>query len=149
MQIYIGADHRGFELKQKLITWLQKNTYIVTDCGNDHLDPDDDYPEFSARVAEAVSANPDSLGIVICGSGVGMCLVADKVDGARCVLGFDPDQIKHARESDNCNVLSLPAEYIDDKKAQELVTAFLTTAYQPNDRRQRRQQQIHNLEFQS
>ena len=78
-----------------------------------------------------------------------MCVVADKVDDVRCVLGFDPDQVRHARASDNCNVLSLPAEFVDVQKAQALVEAFLTTNYQSNERRQRRQQQIHNLEFQS
>ncbi len=147
MQIYIGADHRGYELKQSLIEFLQKAGHRVEDCGNQNLDPADDYVQFGSAVAEKVSIDPDGLGIVICGSGAGMAVVANKIADARCVLGFDPAQVKHARESDNCNVLSLPADHIDVKLAQALVTTFIETPYQANERRDRRLDQIHKLEF--
>lgn len=129
MKIYIGADHRGFALKQQLIEWLKKQKYFVEDCGNTVYDPKDDYPDFAQKVAHVVTEQ-QALGIVICGSGVGVSIGANRYKGIRCALGFNTDQVKDSRMHDHINMLALAADFTDIKQAQEMVGVFLTT--QPN-----------------
>src|SRR5690348_16382720 len=113
MTIFIAADHRGFELKNQLVEYLQEKNIRVEDMGNYQYDPLDDNPDYSRKVAEAVLQNEhDFLGIVICGSGVGVSIAANRLPGIRCGLGFNAQQIKHMKENDHVNVLALPAEYI-------------------------------------
>jgi ribose 5-phosphate isomerase B len=113
MTIFIAADHRGFELKNKLIEYLQEKNIRVEDMGNYQYDPLDDYPDFAKKVAQAVLQNPkDFLGIVICGSGVGVSIVVNRFKGIRCGLGFSSDQVKHAKENDHINVLALASDYL-------------------------------------
>ncbi len=131
MKIYIAADHRGFELKNKLISWLKPRGYEVVDGGNTVYDPEDDYPDYISELAkrplstEAVAKG--ALGIVICGSGVGVSIAANRFKGVYCALGFNVEQVKHARENDHINVLALPADYLDFEKAKEFVKTFLMT----------------------
>jgi len=135
MTIFIGADHRGFKLKNKIIEYLKQKKIRVEDMGNYEYDPEDDYPDFAKKVARAVLQNPkDFLGIVICGSGVGVSVVVNRFKGIRCALGFSEDQVKHAKENDHINVLALAADYFknDDEKndqgiekAKKLVDAFI------------------------
>lgn len=126
MTIFIGADHRGFELKNKLIDYLHEKDIRIEDMGNYSLDPKDDYSDYANKVAVAVLQHPEShLGIVICGSGVGVCISANRHKGISCALGFDETQVTHARENDHINVLSLPSDYVDFEKAKTLVEAFL------------------------
>jgi ribose 5-phosphate isomerase B len=137
MTIFIAADHRGFELKNKLIEYLQEKNIRVEDMGNYQYDPLDDYPDFAKKVAQAVLQNPkDFLGIVICGSGVGVSIVVNRFKGIRCGLGFSPDQVKHIRENDHINVLALASDYLkngDGEKgnglawAKKLVDTFIET----------------------
>lgn len=131
MKIAIGADHRGFELKNKLIIWLTKKGLAVADCGNNLYDPEDDYPDFVKKVISQMTHDErrktdDSLGIVICGSGVGVAIAANRYKGIYCGLGFNSDQVAHARINDHINVLALPADYSTEKQAREMVMAFLT-----------------------
>lgn len=131
--IYIGADHRGFELKKTLIAWLKKKGCPVEDCGNTTYDPDDDYPDFVKKVVDKILScdseltTQDSLGIIICGSGVGVSIAANRYRGIYCALGFDASQVKSAREHDHINVLALGSDYVNNKKAQKITEAFLTT----------------------
>jgi ribose 5-phosphate isomerase B len=128
MTIFIGADHRGFEMKNKLIEYLQEKNIRVQDLGNYEYDLLDDNPDYAQKVAEAVLQNPaEFFGIVICGSGVGMSIAANRSKGIRCALGFAVNQVKHARENDHINVLSLPADMIDLDQAKLLVDTFLST----------------------
>ncbi len=128
MTIFIGADHRGFELKNKLIEYLQEKNIRVEDMGNYEYDPLDDFPDYSKKVAQAVLQNPDDLlGIVICGSAVGVSVSANRYNGIVCALGFDINQVKSAREHDHTNVLALPADYVDLEKAKQMIDAFLET----------------------
>lgn len=128
MTIFIGADHRGFDLKNRLIDYLQEKNIRVEDMGNYDYDPLDDYPDYAKKVAQAVLQNPQMfLGIVICGSGVGVCVAANRFKGIRCAVGFDEHQVKHARENDHANVLSIPSDYINIEKAKALVDNFITT----------------------
>lgn len=126
MRIYIGADHRGFELKQTLIPWLTAREHEVVDCGNTELDGDDDYVTFSREVARQVAEDEEARGIVICGSGVGVTISANRVHGVRCGLALSPEQVAHARSHDHINVLALASEYMAHEMIQECIEAFLT-----------------------
>ena len=127
MTIFIAADHRGFELKNKLIEYVQEKNIRIEDLGNYHLDPIDDHPDFAKKVAQAVLQKPEEfLGIVICGSGVGVCIAVNRFKGIRGGLGFDPDQVKHIRENDHINILALASDFTDEDTAQKLIDAFLS-----------------------
>ena len=146
MKVFIGADHRGFELKNKLVDWLKTNGYEAEDCGAFSLDPHDDYPDFAEIVGENVSSNKDSRGILICRSGVGVDIVANKNLNIRCGLGFNAEQIRKTRNDDNINVLALAADFTDTETARELVKVFLQTDYQQTENHQRRIEKIKKLE---
>lgn len=125
MKIYLGTDHRGFNLKNELAGWLKSQGHEVIDLGALVFDPKDSYVDFTRAVARKIQAEPASRGVVICGSGVGVAIAANRFSGIRCALGFAPEQIKHARENDDINILALPSEYLDFAKSQSIVTAFL------------------------
>jgi ribose 5-phosphate isomerase B len=128
MTIFIAADHRGFELKNLLIEYLHEKNIRIEDLGNYQLDPEDDFPDFAKKVAQAVLQNPEEyLGIVICGSGVGVTIAVNRFKGIRGGLGFEPDQVKHMRENDQINVLGLAADFLDPEKAKQLVDIFIQT----------------------
>ena len=96
--------------------------------GNYEYDPQDDFPDYSKKVAQAVLQNPEELlGIVICGSAVGVSISANRYEGIMCALGFDIAQVKSAREHDHINVLAIPSDYVDLEKAKQLIHAFIET----------------------
>lgn len=143
LKIFIGTDHRGFLLKAKLIEWLQTQGYQVIDNGNTELDLEDDYPDFSIAVAEAVAREAgNARGIILCGSGVGATIAANKVPGALASLGLSPEMVENGRHDDNFNVLVIAADFQDLETAQELITAFLETPYEGGGRYQRRLDKI-------
>jgi len=146
MKIFIGAAHRGFELKEHLKVWLEEEGHQVVDCGNSKYDPEDDYPDFSLAVAKKVQQDSESKGIVICGSGVGANIAANKVKGIRASVGFNTDEIRHAREHDDLNVLSISSEYSSFPEAQEMIVAFLTTPFGSEERFIRRLDKIREYE---
>lgn len=123
--IFLGADHGGFELKEKIKGWLHEWGEEFEDLGAHEFEPEDDYPDFGLAVGQAVVKKPTSFGILICRNGVGMDLAANKVAGVRCALGFDAIQINHARNDDHVNVLSLPAEFLSEEEAKKIVRFFL------------------------
>ena len=143
MTIFIGTDHGGFELKNKLIEYIQNKNIKVVDMGNYQYDPVDDYPDYGKKVAEAVLQKPEeSLGIVICKSGVGVCIATNRYKGIRSALGFDADQVKHALENDHINVLSLAAEFVDFDAATKLIDAFLSSSPKTEEKYIRRIQKL-------
>lgn len=142
MKLYIGADHRGFDVKKTLISWLTKAGHEVVDCGNETLDPEDDFPDFTFPVAESVMENEGSLGIVICGSGGGVTIAANKVPGIRCVLGMNVEDVTHNRAHDDANVLAIAANYTPQDAIQTMVTAFLETKFSGEPKYKRRLQKI-------
>lgn len=144
--IYIGADHRGFELKTRLYKRLVDQGYQVTDLGNDHLDPSDDYVDFAAKVGEAVVGDLKNRGILLCGSGVGVDIAANKLDGVRSALVDDVKKAQAARNDDNANVLSLPADSLDEETAFEIIKVFLDTDFSGEERYQRRIEKVEELE---
>jgi ribose 5-phosphate isomerase B len=147
MKVYIGADHNGFEMKNKLVNWLTEHDYVVHDCGNTKHDPADDYPDYASCVAEGVkNALESSMGIVLCGSGIGVDIVANKYHGVRCGLGINVDHVKHGRANDDINVLSIPADHISQDLAIEMVKTFLETDFSYEERHVRRRDKIDQIE---
>ncbi len=143
MTIFIGADHRGYELKNELIEYLQEKNIRIEDMGNYEYDPQDDFPDYAKKVAQAVLQNPkEFLGIVICGSGVGVCIAANRFAGIFCGIGFNEHQVRHIRENNNINVLSLPSDYVDAETAKKLVDAFLSAKPKAEEKYVRRLKKV-------
>jgi ribose 5-phosphate isomerase B len=146
MTVFIGSDHRGFELKNKLIESLHEKNIRIEDLGNYSLDPLDDYPDFSQKVAGAVLQNPtDFLGIVVCGSGVGVCIAVNRYKGIRCALGFNDEQVKHARENDHINALALAADYFTFDEVIKMVNTFLESQPKTGEKYLRRVNKLDNI----
>lgn len=144
--IFIGADHRGYELKQRIFKRLQDEGYEVTDLGDSNLNPSDDYVDYAIKVAEATAVSDDNRGILLCGSGAGVDMVANKVPGVRSALVFDLLRVKQAREHEDANVISLPADVLDEQMAWEIVKTFLETPFSTDERHRRRLQKMEDVE---
>ncbi len=139
MIIYIGADHRGFKLKEHLKGVLAKEAYEVVDAGALQYDANDDYPDFARAVAEDIAKDPlGRRSIVICGSSVGADIAANKVNGIRSALALSPDHIYQARHDDDVNVLALAADFIADDDAEKIVKVFLSTPFDREEKYLRR-----------
>ncbi len=147
MKIYIGDDHRGFALKEKLKPWLTTLGHEVVDCGANVLNPTDDYADFAFAVAEKVTADANSRGIVICGSAVGVTIAANKVKGARCAPGLSAIEVTRGREDDDTNILALSADYLSEDEAKTMVSAFLLTGFKAEERHVRRLKKIEEREI--
>lgn len=146
MIIYLGADHGGFELKEKLKSFLTEKGYVVEDCGAHSYDKDDDYPDFAKVVAEKVAAGPDRLGILICRSGAGVDIVANKVKGILSALIFTAEQAKMVREHEGANVLTLASDFTSEETAKSIVVMWLETPFSGAERHLRRLEKIRALE---
>jgi len=144
--IFIGSDHAGFELKARLLTYLQSKGIAVGDKGTNSSESCD-YPQFAKVVCDAVLANPGSLGLLICGSGIGMSIAANKVRGIRAAVVSDPISARLSREHNDCQVLCLGARIISAEKAIECLEAFLGAKFDTqNPRHQRRVDQMSEME---
>lgn len=146
MNIYIGADHRGFQYKEELKTWLTSLGHTVIDCGNTVHDPQDDYPDFGFAVAEKVSQHPDAIGVVICGSGGGICIAANKVTGIRCAQGFTPQMVKSQKSDDDMNVLAVGADVSTLQQVKEMIEVYISTPFSGEARHVRRKQKVASFE---
>ena len=138
LQVALGADHGGFSLKVELLPWLEAQGYDVSDLGAHVLDPADDYPDFADAVAQAVASGQTSRGILVCGSGVGACVAANKVPGVRACLCQDTYSARQGVEHDDINILCLGARITGVELAKELVTAFLSARFSSEERHRRR-----------
>ncbi len=140
MKIFTGTDHAGFELKEKLKQFLIERGYDVEDKGAFELNPDDDYPDFIKQVAIAVNQTPESLGIVLGGSGTGEQIAANKIDHIRAVeyYGGPLEIVRLAREHNDANILSLGARFVNFEEAQEAVVLFIETPFSEEERHIRR-----------
>ena len=137
--IYLGADHRGFRLKEEIKKFLANKKYQFEDTGNFDYDPNDDYTDFAKLVAQKVSEKPDgNKGILICGSGVGVDITANKFHGVRSALADDIATAKQSREHDDTNVLSLPSEEVDFELAKKIITIWLETPFSNGEKYKRR-----------
>ena len=146
MRVHIGSDHAGFDLKQHLVTVLTEKEYEVIDHGAPTYDAQDDYPTYCLPAAEAVVADPGSLGIVIGGSGNGEAIAANKVDGVRCALAWNEDTAKLGRQHNNANVVSVGGRMHTTEEATQLVEWFLETPFSGDPRHARRIQLLADYE---
>jgi len=150
MNIYIGADHRGFHFKEKIEKFLLSKKMTVVDEGPESLHPDDDFTVFAARVVNAMktdSAGQDPRGIIICGSGQGMVMAANRFKGIRAGLGWSVAAARSIRNDEDSNVLALPAELLegDESLWESIVLAWLNTPFAGSDRYKRRIRQLDDL----
>ena len=129
MVIPIGSDHAGFETKQILIAHLIQLGYEVKDYGC-YSDQSIDYPDYAHPVAEHIEANPGSLGILLCGSGNGISMTANKHQGIRCALCWTAEIAELARQHNDANIISLPARFISVEEAKQMIEIFLNTAFE-------------------
>ena len=118
MQIYIASDHAGFKLKNELYDFLNSSGYVLKDIGSKEYDPADDYPDYASNLAKMVRIDPESMGILLCRNGVGVCIVANKFDGIRAVNTTDLNIAISSRNDDDTNILCLGADYIDFEEAK-------------------------------
>jgi ribose 5-phosphate isomerase B len=138
MTIYIGADHRGYAMKEGLVAWLREQGNDVHDMGAKDYTEGDDYPDYAKAVAQEVAGDTQARGIVLCGSGVGVAVSANKVTGIRAAVIHDMNIAQAARNDDDINVLALGADYISLEDAKKVVTVFLETPFSGEERHVRR-----------
>lgn len=150
MIIYIGADHQGFYLKENIKQFLEEKGYEVIDVGNLQYDNNDDYPEFAKKVAERISKNPqNSRGVVICGSGAGADIVANKFQNIRSVLAINADQAAATRNDDDTNVLALAAAFTGEEEAKKIAGAWLSAPFSGEEKHKRRIREIEMIELEN
>lgn len=146
MRIFIGADHNGFEMKNAVISALVKAGYEVHDEGDKELQPEDDFPQFAERVVRAMqAAGPDSRGILICGSGQGMCMAANRFKGMRGSVIWNVHEAQASRNDDDSNVLCLPARSISQDEAISIAETWLRTPFAGAERFKRRIAELDSL----
>ena len=146
MKVYIGTDHRGFALKEKMKIWLTDWKYEFSDLGAYELDPKDDYPLYAEKVGVLVGKEEEARGVLLCGSGVGVDVVANKLDGVRAAVGKNPDQVRAGRKDDNMNILVIAADYTKEDEARQMLKVFLETKFAKEKRFVRRLAEIEKLE---
>ena len=146
MRIVIGADHNGFDCKYTVRQWLEAAGHAVVDVGPHELDPSDDYPDFARLVGETLQRGEADRGILLCGSGVGASIAANKMRGIRAGLCHDAYSAHQAVEHDNVNVLCLGPRVVGPAVIEELVTAFLAADFTGEERHARRLAKVTALE---
>jgi ribose 5-phosphate isomerase B len=148
MKIYIGADHNGFEQKKQLSDYLRKNGYEVVDEGDGQMAPEDDFPQFAGKVIMAMRGDNDpamARGILICGSGQGMCMAANRFKGVRAALAFDQEEARASRNDEDSNVLCLSSRYTDFEASVGILHTWLMTPFAGAGRFKRRIQELDQL----
>ncbi len=158
MKIYLGADHGGYKLKEKIKTWLAEwgfsavggpasgGDYFFEDLGAHSLVEGDDYPDYAVPVAQKVVSDPGSLGILACRSGQGESIAANKVKGARAALAWSEETGRSARHDDDSNILCLASDYVGMAEQQRIIRAFIGTSFGAEERFKRRIEKIKRLE---
>ncbi len=146
MRIAIGADHAGYELKAPIVELVRSLDHQIEDVGAHAFDAGDDYPDFARLVARRVADGAVDRGIVVCGSGVGACVAANKVRGVRACLCHDTYSARQGVEHDDMNVLCLGARIVGDEIAKALVVSFLDAVFTGEERHERRLGKILSME---
>jgi len=148
MKVYIGADHNGFAMKQMLTEELTRAGYQVVDEGDTALNPEDDFPQFAAKAVAALKASEDSepRAILICGSGQGMCMAANRYKGVRASLVWNVEEARASRNDDDANVLCLPSRYMSTEDAVKLAEVWLATPFAGAARFKRRIKELDELQ---
>jgi ribose 5-phosphate isomerase B len=145
MNVYITSDHAGFVKKQELAQRLSKN-FTVVDLGPEELNPNDDYPVFAERVGNAIVEDPGSFGVILCKSGEGAAMAANKINGVRAALVWQPHLAVETRNDNDSNVLALPAGELSLDELEAITQKFLTTKFSGAPRHQRRIDEIEQME---
>jgi len=146
MIVALGTDHAGFALKATVVDAIRRLGHDVLDCGATTIDPTDDYPDFAAQVARAVLAGRAERGVLLCGTGVGASVAANKFRGIRSALCHDTFSARQGVEDDAMNVLTLGARVIGPALAEELVRAFLAAEFSGAERHRRRLEKVQRFE---
>lgn len=147
MKIYLGADHRGFHLRNELRSYLERAGYKVEVEGEERLNPEDDYPTFAQQVVHKMqtSTEPDPRGILICGSGQGICMAANRFKGARAALLYDRQSARESRNDDDSNIACLPADVLKNDEANLIIETWLNTPFEPVERYKRRIRELDEM----
>ncbi len=146
LKIYLGADHRGFKLKEKIKSWLNSWNFDYEDLGASDFAPKDDYTLYAQKVALKVSKERNSRGILLCGSGVGVNIVANKFKGVRAAVGKDYRQVMSGRRDDDMNVLAIASDFTTEKELKKMLDAFLKTEFDQKLRHIKRLNDIKRIE---
>lgn len=146
MNVAIGTDHAGFSLKAVLVDAIRDAGHVVIDCGAHVISPDDDYPDFAAAVARTILDGKAERGVLLCGSGVGICVAANKFDGIRSGLCHDTFSARQGVEDDAMNVLALGARVIGPALATEVLRTFLRAEFSDAARHRRRLNKVIGFE---
>jgi len=144
MKIAVGADHAGYNLKERLLEKLKADGHDVADFGT-HSTESTDYPDFAAAVGHSIVKKEAELGLLVCSSGVGMSIAANKIRGIRAALGTNTDEVSYTRRHNDANILAIGANYTDEPTAKALLDTFLTTGFE-GGRHARRIAKINQLE---
>lgn len=151
MRVYLGADHQGFYLKNKIRDYLTKSGYQITDYSNEEFRANDDFPQYARAAASRVvdEADDTDVAILICGGGQGMAMAANRLKGVRAIVASTVDDARYGRNDNDANVLCLPARVLDHDYNtplwQDIVDAFLNTPFAGADRYIRRNRELDNL----
>ncbi|MDP7578022.1 MAG: ribose 5-phosphate isomerase B [SAR202 cluster bacterium] len=146
MRVAIGADHAGYSLKAALVSLMQSRGDDVVDVGAHSYDPEDDFPDFAKLVADSVSSNQADRGVIVCGSGVGASVAANKVIGIRAAICHDSYSAHQGVEHDDLNILCLGTRIIGEEVAIELVTSFLNARFIDEGKYRRRLDKVIGIE---
>jgi ribose 5-phosphate isomerase B len=147
MTVYLGADHGGFKLKEEIKLWLKEWDVEFADLGARHFIPEDDYPDYAWPVALRVGAEPKALGILVCRSGQGESIVANKARGVRAAIDWNEQSAEASRRDDDANILCLPADYVSLDRAKAIVHAFLHTKFGTDERFHRRLEKVKKIDL--
>ena len=144
--IYLGADHAGFARKASVADHLKRAGHVVEDLGAHKNDPNDDYPEYAARVAQAVREHPGSLGVLACGNAEGICIAANKFQGIRAGVGYSVEAAKTMKTDDDANIICVPGRLDIPDDPLKIIDAFLATPFSKAERHEQRIKQVAELE---
>ncbi len=146
MKFAIAADHGGFELKNILVEWMKSEKYDIKDLGNHEFDMDDDYPDFAVILAKEIASGKVERGILICGSGVGASITANKIKGIRACVCHDAYSAHQGVEHDDMNIICFGARIIGVELAKDLIRNFAGAEFINNGRFKRRLEKLLNIE---
>lgn len=147
MKIYLGSDHNGFHMRKRIYDYLTRAGYDVVDDGDEKFDPEDDFPVFAQRVVKDIlgSDETEARGILLCGSGQGMCMAANRFKGIRAALGYDRESVRSSRNDDDSNILCLSGNFSDKNQVFVLVETWLNTPFANVPRFNRRIQEMDEM----
>lgn len=145
MQVYIGADHAGFQMKEALREHMKERGHQVVDLGTFHEEDKVDYPDVAREVAEKVRENPGSRGVLICGTGIGVCMVANKMKGIRAANVHDTTEARYTRLHNDANIVTMGQRIIGSEVAKDIVDVFMSTDFE-GGRHEARVQKINAMD---